>query len=64
MRREVAKVGVGEEIRSRGNKNNTVSFMGKKKDTQLEIAQMPKKPKKQSRAGPPHNLHNPANQGR
>jgi hypothetical protein len=38
MRREVAKVGVGEEIRSRGNKNNIVSFMGKKKNTQLEIA--------------------------
>jgi hypothetical protein len=37
---------VGEEIRSRGNKSNTISFIGKKKDTQLEIAQMPWKPRK------------------
>ena len=52
------------KIRSRDNENNTVSFMEKRKDTQLEIVRMPKKPKKESKAGPHRSPRNPANQER
>jgi len=51
---EEVKAGNGERTKNSDSGNNIVSFTEKKRVTQLGIAQMRKKPRKESRAGLHH----------
>ena len=55
--RVLHKVGTRIETKTKGCEGSIVSFMEKTKGTQPRIAQMPRRPKKGSKAEQIHHLH-------
>jgi hypothetical protein len=53
----MAKAETGTNTKNRDNGNNIASSMEKKRGMPPEIAQMPRKHKKESKAGPTLSLH-------